>query len=97
MPNASNVALKCGGTCETGSQATISRKISRPAQANDRIAEKLTTRRDDDSAASIGIATSQTAANEEMPPEWMETAVTSVASDRADSACARSYCPLRDR
>src|SRR5689334_20724314 len=97
IPNASNAGLKCGGTCDTGSHATTSRKISSAAQASDSTAEKLTTRRDDDSAASIGMATSQTAANDEMPPELMETAVTSTASDSADIACARSYCPVRDR
>ncbi len=36
-------------------------------------------RRDDDSAASIGIATSHTAANDDTPPELMAMAVTRVA------------------
>ncbi len=68
----------------------VSRPISSAAQASETVAEKLTTLRDVDSADSIGIATSQTVANDEMPPVLMATVVTSPASDSDDSAWARS-------
>ena len=54
-------------------------------------------RRDAESAASSGTTTSQIAANEPMPPVNQATTVTRPVSENAESACALSYRPVRDK
>ena len=64
--------------------------ISAPAQDNASAAAKATTRRDADSEASSGTATSQTDAKDSMPPVGIATIITRPASASDDNTCALS-------
>ncbi len=90
MPMASNTTLFCGWTFEPGRTSNSPRVTSAIVQPSASVTAKPTTRRDADNPASSGTITSQTAANEAMPPVLIDTAITIVASATDDNICALS-------
>ena len=77
-------------TGRTGNRFNVVNAMSVPMQASANTDAKTTSRRDAESAASIGRITSQTVAKDEIPPVESAIVITRPASASDDSMCAHS-------
>src|SRR5271166_5669138 len=81
----------------SGSTPSAPSSSSTPVVASAAAPATTTTGREADNAASNGTSTSQTAANDAIPPLWLAIAPTNPATATDDSMLARAKRPVRDR